>query len=177
MKTLETKRLILRRFELDDANDVLQYLKEPRVNCFMDEKITSIQEANEVTRQRVENESNIAVVLKDTGKVIGELFCEFEKPDTYSVGWNFNGDYEGKGYASESAKEMINNLFKNKGARRLYAYIEDDNKSSQKLAEKMGMRQEGLFLDFISFITIDGTPHYENTYQYALLKKEWEKLN
>ena len=37
------------------------------------------------------------------------------------------------------------------------------------------MRQEGLFKEFISFVkNPDGTPHYENTYQYAILKKEWE---
>lgn len=38
------------------------------------------------------------------------------------------------------------------------------------------MRREGLFLEFISFVkNPDGTPHYENTMQYAVLKKEWEK--
>ena len=53
--------------------------------------------------------------------------------------------------------------------RRLYAYVEDDNYRSQKLCEKLGMRKEGYFLEFISFTK------YENTFQYALLKKELEK--
>ena len=54
-------------------------------------------------------------------------------------------------------------------------YTEDYNKSSQHLCEKLGMRQEGLFKEFISFVkNHDGTPHYENTYQYAILKKEWD---
>jgi hypothetical protein len=36
------------------------------------------------------------------------------------------------------------------------------------------MRQEGLFLDYISFgKDADGTPLYENTMQYALLRREW----
>ncbi len=61
-------------------------------------------------------------------------------------------------------------------ARRLYAYVEDDNCRSQKLCERLGMRKEGYFLEFISFtVHEDGTPKYENTYQYALLKKEWLK--
>ena len=34
------------------------------------------------------------------------------------------------------------------------------------------MRQEGVFLEFISFVNNpDGTPRYENTVQYAILKK------
>ena len=37
----------------------------------------------------------------------------------------------------------------------------------------MLMRQEGLFKEFISFVkNPDGTPHYENTYQYAILRLE-----
>lgn len=65
-------------------------------------------------------------------------------------------------------------LFSEKGARRIYAYVEDYNLSSQHLCEKLGMRREGLFMEFVSFVSNpDGTPRYENTFQYAVLKKEW----
>ena len=38
------------------------------------------------------------------------------------------------------------------------------------------MRREGVFLEFVSFVNHpDGTPKYENTVQYAILKKEWER--
>ena len=48
--------------------------------------------------------------------------------------------------------------------------------TSQHLCEKLGMRREGVFLEFISFVTNpDGTPRYENTVQYAILKKEWDR--
>ena len=60
---------------------------------------------------------------------------------------------------------------------RIYAYTEDTNLPSQHLCERLGMRREGLFMDFVSFIkNSDGTPLYENTVQYAILKKEWERL-
>ena len=39
------------------------------------------------------------------------------------------------------------------------------------------MRQEGVFKEFISFINNpDGTPKYENTLQFAILKKEWDLI-
>ena len=48
--------------------------------------------------------------------------------------------------------------------------------ASQKLCEKLGMRREGLFMEFVSFVKDeDGNPIYENTYQYAILKREWEQ--
>ena len=58
--------------------------------------------------------------------------------------------------------------------RRIYAYMEDYNLSSQRLCEKLGMRREGLFKEFVSFVNDeDGVPIYENTMQYVMLKKEW----
>ena len=113
--------------------------------------------------------------LNETGKVIGEIFYVKEEPDTYSVGWNFNEQFHGKGYASESAQAFIDYLFDKDDARRVYAYVEVDNFASQKLCERLGLRQEGYFVEFISFIkNEDGTPKYEDTLQYAILKKEWQ---
>ncbi len=67
-------------------------------------------------------------------------------------------------------------FFREKGARRIYAYTEDYNLPSQRLCEKLGMRREGLFMEFVSFINNpDGTPRYENTIQYAILKKSGDK--
>ena len=84
--------------------------------------------------------------------------------------------YSGKGYAYEAAHAFFDYLFKERGARRLYAYTEDTNFRSQHLCERLGMRKEGLFKEFVSFINKpDGTPLYENTLQYAILKKEWEQ--
>ena len=63
-----------------------------------------------------------------------------------------------------------------KGARRIYTYTEDYNLSCQHLCEKLGMRREGMFMEFVSFIkNSEGNPIYENTIQYAILKKEWKK--
>ena len=96
--------------------------------------------------------------------------------DTFSPCWMLNPEYHGKGYAYEAAHAFFDYLFNEKGARRIYAYTEDYNVSSQKLCEKLGMRREGFYLEFISFVNDeDGNPIYENTYEYAILKKEWEQ--
>ena len=110
-----------------------------------------------------EDDEQIAVSLKDTDQLIGDLFAHFEE-DTVSVGWNFDPAYAGQGYALESARALFAHLFDNLRARRLYAYVEDHNHPSQKLCERLGMRKEGLFLDYVSFRNDDaGQPIYENT--------------
>lgn len=183
---IETDRLILRPFRAEDAADVLEYLKEPAVHCFAGMKLRSLEEAQAEMKKRVgETEYYFAVVLRETGKVIGEIDAypetgephgeEDRPPDTFSPCWMLNKDYHGKGYAYEAAHAFFSYLFREKGARRIYIYTEDDNIACQRLCERLGMRREGLFLEFISFVSNpDGSPRYENTYQYAILKKEWE---
>lgn len=174
MTILHTKRLTMRSFKQSDAPELLDYLKEPVVHCFADEKISTLAQAQEKIKKKLSKPGHLAVALKESDAVIGDVFFEFEEPDTYSVGWNFNPKYAKKGYAYESAFALFTELFKNE-TRRIYAYIEDDNFASQKLAERLGMRQEGLFLEFISFVQDEnGQPIYENTFEYALLKHEWD---
>ncbi len=181
---LETERLILRPFIESDAADVLEYLREPAVNCFAGMKLHSLEDAEAEMKKRAgETEYYFAIVLKNTGKVIGEIdaYPERGEPhdttsafDTFSPCWMLNGAYQGKGYAYEAARAFFDYLFREKGARRIYVYTEDYNLSSQHLCEKLGMRREGFFKEFVSFVNNpDGTPRYENTVQYAILKKEW----
>ena len=182
---IETSRLILRTFREEDAADLYEYLKEPMVHCFACMKVNSLEEALRAVLERAkDNEYYFAIVLKENGKVIGEIDAMPETPapdeknavpDTFSPCWMLHPDYHGKGYAFEAAKAFFDYLFYQKGARRIYAFTEDYNLSSQKLCQKLGMRQEGLFREFVTFVNDEnGNPIYENTIQWAILKKEWD---
>lgn len=184
---IETKRLFLRPFQETDAADILEYLENPTVNCFACMKVHSLEQAQSAALERAKDpQYHFAIVLKETGKVIGELEAhpESSQPDgaesfvkdTFSPCWMLNPAYQGQGYAYEAAKAFFDYLFYQKNARRIYAYTEDYNLPSQRLCKKLGMRQEGLFREFVSFINDEnGDPIYENTMQWAILKKEWEK--
>jgi RimJ/RimL family protein N-acetyltransferase len=152
-------------------------------------KLNSLEKAKKEMKNRMgETEYYFAIVLKKTGKVIGEIDAypeagdfhsiadDAKSPrDTFSPCWMLNVAYQGKGYAYEAAHAFFDYLFREKSARRIYAYTEDYNISSQHLCEKLGMRREGLFKEFISFVNNpDGSPRYENTIQYAILRKEWK---
>lgn len=173
METIETDRLVLRNFRRSDAAGLFAYLREPKASCFLSLKLASMKEAEAEAERRSADDEHIAVCLKDTGQLIGDVFAVPET-DTFSVGWNFNSDFGGHGYALEAARALFSLLFEDRGARRLYAYVEDRNTSSQRLCERLGMRKEGLFVEFVSFMNDDaGHPVYENTMQYAILRREW----
>lgn len=177
---LETKRLILRPFNENDIQDVFEYLNQPQVNCFACMHVDTLEETKQAIQQRLD-ETTFAIVLKENNKVIGEIMAHpesvapTESPlDTYSPCWLLNQNYHQQGYAFEAAVAFFDYLFNQKNARRIYAYTEDYNFPSQHLCEKLGMRKEGIFKEFVSFINNeDGNPIYENTIQYAILKKEW----
>ena len=75
---IETERLILRPFSDGDSEDVYEYLKEPAVNCFAGMKLNSLAEAREEMKKRAgDTEYYFAIVLKESGKVIGRIEYHF----------------------------------------------------------------------------------------------------
>lgn len=177
MQIIETERLILRPFRDGDAADLFAYLRAPTATCFLSLKLADLADAEIEARKRAQDDGCVAICLKQTGQVIGDLFGgarDDEEDDTASVCWNLNPQFGGQGYAFEAARALFDHLFRARGFRRLYAYVEDHNTPSQRLCEKLGMRREGVFVEFVSFTTDDaGDPIYENTMQYAILRREW----
>jgi [ribosomal protein S5]-alanine N-acetyltransferase len=159
---IHTPRLELRRFREQDAADLFDYLQSPTASCFLSLALADVEAARTEARRRSTD---------------GEQFA-MQEDDTFSVGWNLNPRFGGLGYAHEAAEALFAHLFNARAARRLYAYVEDHNVASRRLCEKLGMRAEGLFLEFISFRNdAQGQPVYENTMQYAILRKEWPRAS
>lgn len=174
MQPIETERLRLRNFREHDAEALFAYLKSPVATCFLSLALSDMEAARADATKRSKDDEQIAVCLKDSDLMIGDLFAHREE-DTVSVGWNFNPAYFGMGYALEAARALFSDLFDAAQVRRIYAYAEDHNLPSQRLCERLGMRQEGLFLEYVSFKNDEaGKPIYENTMQYAILRWEWE---
>lgn len=186
MNILQTGRLALRNFRESDADALFAYLQAPTASCFFSLKLADLTAARDEAVKRSQCDEFIAVCLKASGRLIGDLFVHPDPkwpegaegiPDTASVGWNFNAHFAGQGYALEAARALCADLFANQGMRRLYAYVEDHNTPSRRLCEKLGMREEGLFREYVTFQNdADGNPIYENTMQYAILRHEWDRI-
>ena len=107
MLQIETERLRIRTFQENDATGLYVYLSSSRVNCFLDEKLNTLEEAIADVNKRKEDKLQLAICLKEDDKIIGNLFTHIEEPDTYNVGWQFNGKFEGKGYGCEAANAYL----------------------------------------------------------------------
>ena len=89
MNTIETERLVLRRFAPQDAAGLFAYLQAPIASCFLSLTLADLNDAARAVAERGADDKSIAVCLRSTGQLIGDLFAEPEG-DTFSVGWNFN---------------------------------------------------------------------------------------
>ncbi|MDO5559823.1 MAG: GNAT family N-acetyltransferase [Oscillospiraceae bacterium] len=167
-----TERLTIRKFEPDDYNDLADILTDKAVTYFEPyETFTReacIQEAIDFS----ESEEFFAVVLSD--KVIGKIYISQRKYGSYEIGYTFNAEYQGMGYAYESVKGMIKYAFNDMKIRRIFAEINTRNFKSVNLAQRLGLRKEAEHIEVCP--RKEDSSIYDSFYVYALLRKEFEKL-
>lgn len=150
MRVLETDRLILRRLSLDDAPFILELLNEPSWLRFIgDRGVRTLEDARNYLRNgpMASYERNgfglYLVERKDGGDPIG--MCGLIKRDSLEdvdIGFAFFPRAWGKGYAYEAAAAVMAYGKSTLGIGCIVAITNNDNESSIKVLEKIGMRFE-----------------------------------
>ncbi|MED3942225.1 GNAT family protein [Priestia megaterium] len=168
---IETNRLLIRKFNYEDWQEVYAYTSDANVMKYIPEGIFSKDEAKKFVNENTkENVKNFPVVLKDEKILIGHIvFFNYFGDHTYEIGWVFNALYHQKGYASEAAKAIVDYGFNTMKLHRIIATCPPENTSSYRVMEKIGMRREGYFKKCI--LTEKG---WWDEYYYAVLKEEWK---
>ena len=165
----ETERLILRRYKKEDIQDLFEYLSDEEVVKYEPYKPLTFDEAKENLEWRIGTDEMIAVELKNSHKMIGNVYMGKRDFEALEIGYVFNRNYWGHGYAAESCKTLIQQAFSN-GAHRIYAECDPDNKSSWKLLEALEFQREAFFKKNVYFWKDEtGKAIWKDTYVYAKL--------
>ena len=61
------------------------------------------------------------------------------------VGWVFHPDVQGRGYATEAARELLRVGFEEVGVHRVWAQLDAENTASARICERLGMRREAFY--------------------------------
>ena len=143
---LETNRLRLRLFTMDDLPVMYELNTDPDVIKYADTPVKDMAEA----RQRLEQGpladyekygyGRFAVELKETGKVIG--FCGIKylpEIDLPEVGYRYLKKYWGRGIGTEAARVCVEFARDDLKVKKLIALILPGNIASVRVAEKLGM--------------------------------------
>jgi RimJ/RimL family protein N-acetyltransferase len=143
---LETERLFIREFTMDDLADLHEIFGDDEVmeHC---EPAYGLAKSERFLREFcVEREPKkaYAATLKDTGKVIGYiLWGAPDYPEIVEAGWIFNKAYWRRGYAFEAMTAMLRYGFEVQGLHKVFAEATDAVKSVG-IMRKLGMRDEGV---------------------------------
>ncbi len=176
-----TERLLIRPFLPEDGDALYQYLSDPTVIRYEPYEPFSHEDACREANRRAEDPCFFAVCLPPSagapyGSLIGSLYfapCDFFGAE---LGYVFSRAYWHKGYATEACRILLNKAFA-AGCHRIVAMCNPDNTASWRLMERLGMRREGQLQKNIYFqVDAYGLPIWQDTYLYAMLKEEWEKI-
>lgn len=178
MIKIETERLILRNFMIEDVEDFYEYMSLESTAKYENFDPMTYDECVASVKRRIVKDTVMAVVLKSNGKIIGDVSFSKNDYDTFDISYDFNEKFHNMGYATEASLAMVNHIFNELGGRRICAECNDDNFASIRLLERMGMRHEGYFIEDVTFKNDEnGNPIYISSYLYAILKREWDLLH
>jgi RimJ/RimL family protein N-acetyltransferase len=151
MFILETDRLIMRHLQMTDLEDLFALYRDPDIRRYFPEGTLTLEE----TRDELEWFLNghpehpqlglWATIDKQTDQFIGRcglLPWTIEDQSEVEVAYLLSKASWGKGLATEAARAIASHGFEQLGLTRLICLIDQDNRASINVAEKIGMSFE-----------------------------------
>lgn len=146
MKEIETINLIIRKICKTDLNDLYILLSNKDVMRYSIHGPYSKKQTEDWINFMLDYYTKYpfgmwAVTEKNNNKLIGICgLMPLEKDKSkYEIGYRILPDYQGKGYATEAATAVREHAT-DSGVTQFIAFIEEDNKSSIRVSEKIGMK-------------------------------------
>ena len=174
---LQTKRLILRPWSENDAEELYKYASDPEVGPPAGwPPHTSAQNSREIIRTVLSAPETYAVCLKENGKPIGSIGLHrndlAERDDEYELGYWIGKPFWGQGLIPEASRELLRYAFEDLGMSRIWCGYYDGNEKSRRVQEKLGFvfhhTTEGLEVKLLNEIR---TGHSN-----LMTKERWQKV-
>ena len=175
---IQTRRLHLRPFGASDLDDLYAYHSRPEVTRFLYWDARTLEETQIDLRRKQADTSlttegaylSLAVVLPESAKVLGQvsLVWRSQEHQQGEIGFVFNPDYGGQGYATEAAQAVLALGFAELHLHRIYGRCDARNVASYNLMERLGMRREAHFVQHEIF-----KGEWGEEFVYAILQAEW----
>ena len=149
---LETDRLILRRFTMEDTGAMYRnYASESSVTTYLTWPRHSSPEVTQelltqwTTQYVFRDFYQWAVELREIREVIGSIsVVGWQKEvDCAELGWCIGSRWWGRSLVPEAAAAVVRYLFENVGVLRIAARCDIENPRSARVMEKIGMSYEG----------------------------------
>ena len=142
----ETKRLVLRPWCENDAEDLYKYASDPEVGPPAGwPPHSSVENSREIIRNILSIPETYAVCLKENGKPVGSIGLKMgentdmtDRTDECELGYWIGKAYWGQGMIPEAAEVLLHHAFENLGMYRVWCGYYDGNVKSRRVQDKLG---------------------------------------
>ena len=152
--TLETERLILRRFYIEDADAMFKnWANDTEVTKFLtwpthsDVSVSQTVINSWIELYQKPEHYSWTIVLKEIDEPIGSIAAVEQRDDIgmVHIGYCIGIKWWHKGYTSEALICLVRFFFEDVGANRIESRHDPRNPNSGKVMQKAGLRYEGTF--------------------------------
>jgi ribosomal-protein-alanine N-acetyltransferase len=176
--TIETTRLIIRGFALDDWRDLQEMIvqKEASEYAVYDHPWPVTEEKiKEIIGWFVDKPGYFAVCTVEP-KMIGYiLIIDTENTGEINMGYCFNEYYMGKGFASEACTAVLNYVFNNLKIEKVICNTAKNNGPSCRLLSRLGMKRVAELPGSALRNDDDGNPVTFVGVRYTITGAEWNR--
>ncbi len=145
---LETERLVLRRWEDSDAEDLYSYAADPEVGPIAGwPPHQNVEESRNVIRTVLNGREAYALCRKTDGRPIGAIELKLKghtdmtgRDDECELGYWLGKPFWGQGLMPEAVREMLRHAFEDMGMTRVWVGHYEGNTKSKRVQEKVGFR-------------------------------------
>ena len=178
---INSVNLKIRHLKPSDLDDFHLYRSNPEVTKYQGFDVMTLVQAAEFI---LENESKYfgnagewvqyGIEHNNSGKLVGDCAIKLDvlDPRIAEIGITISHLEQRKGYAKETLINLLKFLFDTKDIHRVVEIVDTENIASIELLKTIGFRKEGHFIENIFF-----KGKWGSEYQYAMLKREWDKRN
>ncbi len=152
MVTVKTQRILLRELKETDWQAVLEYASDPEVVRYMDWGPNSKEETEAFIKRSLDAQNErprlhytFAITLIANQMLIGTCGINVSNPDNREgwIGYCLNKLFWNEGYATETARALLDFGFGELNLHRIFATCDPANLASARVLEKAGMKREG----------------------------------
>jgi RimJ/RimL family protein N-acetyltransferase len=175
---LETERLVLRPFEEGDLHALYKLHSDEGVARYVYNDPRSLDETRELLGRKMaaiqltaeRQWLSAAVIARESGQFVGDMALHWvsEQHKTGELGFVFDPEHQGRGYATEAARAFLAFAFDGMDLHRVIGRTEARNVASARVLEKLGMRREA---HLVENEWIKG--EWQSELVYAMLEREW----
>lgn len=178
---LKSDRLILRELSEKDLDFMYEMERNELVYFYEEDEEPSKEQVHKAYSKRInsmkKSKDEYFILLISThaeGNPVGQVNIQlnWEEIREWEIGYALHPDYWGNGYASEAAKLLIENIFKNFNAHKVVAFCNGNNKKSANLLERIGMKRDGVLREGRRWRN-----EWCDEFVYSMLEKDYFALN